>query len=90
MEQHGPIDEVKDLPQDEVKEPPIDPRLQNWETAPDGSITHVQNSKWLNRLNKLKNEYGQNNMQLYVLDKLPITPQQKIDVSREFFSNTKN
>jgi hypothetical protein len=90
MNQHDSIDEVKELPQDEVKEPPIDPRFQQWESAPDGSIAHVQSGKWLNRLNKLKCEYGQHNMQLYVLNKLPITPQQKIDVSQEFFPNTKN
>ena len=48
----------------------------------DGSITHggAQARVWKQELDLLHAEFGEGDEQIWVLDHLPITPQQKLDL----------
>jgi hypothetical protein len=71
--------------EEEVKDAPIDPRFDEWTIGRGGGLKAKGAGKWMTRLRELKDEYGEDNEQVYVLSMLPIRPDQKIEMSKEFF-----
>lgn len=70
---------------EETKSDPIDPRFDEWTAGAQGQIKAKGAGRWKRRLQHLKDEYGEGSEQLYVLDMLPIRPDQKLELSKEFF-----